>query len=291
MIDQLAAHRDTPRFQAMMASGNFVVTPGGPRRRELVHVMLPGEAVTKQDGLPKKLNLASGELTELVTNETLGAAKPAFHDGWITYAKWTEDPNHIITSMSTTWTVPPKPTNRDDQLIYLFNGLQDSNIQHILQPVLTWGVSADGGGPFWSIASWYVDDSGHAFKSASVNVNEGDVLTGVMTLTAQVDNGFNYDCQFAGIDGTTLRVLGIAQLVMPVITLECYGIKSCADYPATPKTSMRSINVTTAAGPIALNFAYCNDVTDCGQSTTVVSNATGAGAVDLFYRAPTIANR
>lgn len=47
---------------------------------------------------------------------------------------------------------------------------------------------------------------------------------------------------------------------------------------------MRGVNVTTAAGAIALNFSNVNRVVDCGQSATVVSNAAGSGEVDLSYR-------
>ncbi len=69
------------------------------------------------------------------------------------------------------------------------------------------------------------------------------------------------------------------------MTLECYGIKSCGDYPASAKTQMLGINVTTAAGPIDLKFVKENRVTDCGQSTNVTSSARGNGQVDLLYRA------
>jgi hypothetical protein len=278
------SHLDTPQFKAMMNSGDFAVTPGGPRRRELVHVMKSGEAVTTQQGLSKKLNLQSKVVTDLVSAQAIGAQNPPPRDGWISYAEWTENAANVITSMSTTWSVPGAPQTTDNQLIYLFNGLQDAGGSYILQPVLTWGVSPDGGGPFWSVASWYVDNAGHAFKSPSVNVNIGDTLTGVMTLTGQSNQVFNSSCQFAGIAGTELHVVGIAQLVMPVITLECYGINSCADYPSTPMTAMRGINVSTAAGPIALNFSGINRVIDCGQSATIVSNAAGSGEVDLSYR-------
>ncbi len=187
-------HANTAQFREMMQSGNFVVTPGGARRRELVHVMKPDEAVTAQNGALQKLNLNSRDLTSLVFADQLGHATSPPRDGWITDAKWTEDPNSVITSMTTTWQVPLAPHTSDGQLIYLFNGLMDAGNKHILQPVLTWGVSPDGGGPFWSVASWYVDTAGHAFKSASVNVNEGDTLRGVMSLTNRTGPAFNYSC-------------------------------------------------------------------------------------------------
>ena len=220
--------------------------------------------------------------------------QPQFPVGWTAYAQWAEDPADVITSTTATWMVPPMPKNRDGQLIYLFNGLEryvprkDPAVRYILQPVLTWGVSADDGGPYRSIASWYYDHKKRGFKSPSVKVQEGETLTGVIKLTAQLDgNRFNYSCEFAGIADTTLRVVGIGQLVMPVVTLECNDIKSLDDYPETLKTTMRAITVTTAAGPIELKLKQSCD-TDTGQCARVTNEA---GQVDLFYRRPPVAER
>jgi hypothetical protein len=276
-------HLHSARLKAMLDSGNFIITPGGPRRRELVHVMKPNEAVMKAESGFKKLNLLSQAVTEFVSPDALQGAQQAFGSGWITYASWVAASSVTIASMTTTWTVPPKPTTETGQLIYLFNGLQDNPITQILQPVLQWGISPDGGGPFWSVASWFVDPVGHAFKSPSITVIEGDTLTGVMILTGQSSQGFNYSCEFAGISETTLRAVGINLLVNAVETLECYGIQSCTDYPNTLKTTMAAIGISTAQGPAAPNFAALNDVTDCGQHTVVVSNATGNSEVDLYY--------
>jgi hypothetical protein len=191
--------------------------------------------------------------------------------------------------MTTTWTVPPPPENvNDGQLIYLFNGLEDCDAQtgkpnHILQPVLAWGISPDGGGPYWSVASWYYfAGKERGFKSPSVRVNKGDTLTGVMKLTGQSGSQFNYSCEFAGIANTTLHVVGVDQLVVPVITLECSGITTQQDYPDTVKTAMRAIDVATAAGSIDLAFVESPRAAT-GQHAKVQSPAKGAGVVDLFY--------
>jgi hypothetical protein len=117
-----------------------------------------------------------------------------------------------------------------------------------------------------------------------VNVSPGDVLTGVMRMTGRNGSQFNYSSEFAGIPGTLLHVNGANQLVMPVETLECYSMSSCADYPAALQTSMRAIDVRTATGSLGLGFSPKNPVTDCGQRAVVMSNAAAAGEVDLYYR-------
>ena len=217
------------------------------------------------------------------------AGSGSFPEGWTAYASWIEDWANVITSITATWTVPPAPNNTtDDQLIYLFNGLQDYDplrrtpIRHILQPVLTWGRSPDGDGPYWTVASWYFDNKERGFKSPSVKVNVGDTLTGLIQLTDHDENRFNYSCEFVGISGTTLRVVGVEQLVMPCIVLECHNIRSQDDYPSVLNTTMKAINVTTKDGPIGLKFQRGEDA-NTGQHA-VVDNT--KRTVDLFYRLP-----
>jgi hypothetical protein len=273
-------HLLTPQLKALLDSGDYVVTPGGPRRKELVHIISPGEAVTGDQGVLRKLD-ARGAAIDLP--DAGEAEPPALGRGWITYAAWTYSGTHPISSFTTRWVVPPAPAASESQLVYLFNGLQDSPVTHILQPVLQWGVSPDGGGAFWAVASWFVDSSGNAFKTPLVRVNPGDTLTGVMTLTGQSGSSYSYRCEFAGLSDTVLPVLNINQLVMPVETLECYGIQNCTDYPNTWFTAMGSIGLSSSAGTITPAFGAVNAVTDCGQHTVVVSNASPGGEVDLWY--------
>jgi hypothetical protein len=53
----------------------------------------------------------------------------------------------------------------------------------IIQPVLQWGSSAAGGGPYWAIASWFVGGA-HTVYSELKIVNAGDTILGNMTLDA-----------------------------------------------------------------------------------------------------------
>src|SRR5262249_55582039 len=154
------------------------------------------------------------------------------------------------------------------------NGIDPSNPSAaILQPVLQWGVSAAGGGNYWSIASWYVTGSGHAYHTTLVPVHSGDTLVGVMKLTGQSDNLFSYTCEFQGIAGTSLPVQNVEQLVWCNETLEAYSITQCSDYPATDLTAMRSINIHTGSTMPTLNWTPEDPVTDCGQHTVVISNS------------------
>ncbi len=122
-------------------------------------------------------------------------------------------------------------------MIFLFSGIQNSTM--IYQPVLQWGESAAGGGNYWAVASWYVDGQGGiALHSSLVQVNPGDTLVGVMTLTGQSGSQFSYDCSFQGIANASLPVSNIEQLTWLIETLECYGITKASDYPDAALTEM-----------------------------------------------------
>ena len=54
---------------------------------------------------------------------------------------------------------------------------------------------------------------GDAFHTTLIQVDEGDVLIGLMTFTGQSGTGFNYRSEFQGIGGTTLNIVNIAELL------------------------------------------------------------------------------
>jgi len=274
------------------AAEQLVITPGGARPRSLVHEVKPGEVVTATRAVrsvageeakrPDRLSrMALQRATDVLPADQL----PALGSGWITYAVWINDTGKTITTLRTTWTVPPPPATQSGQLLYLFNGLQDNPVTHILQPVLQWGVSPDGGGNSWAIASWWVDSSNNAYKTPLVSVNPGDTLVGVMTLLSQAAGSFSYKCEFEGIAGTSLTIQNANELVMPVQTLECYDLTQCSDYPNTDKTAMTAIAIKAGNDFLSPTWNADNAVSDCGQHTIIVSNASPGGEVDLYYRA------
>jgi hypothetical protein len=205
-------------------------------------------------------------------------------NGWVTYSGWTNNTGQSITSFSTRWKVPPVPRTLSGQTIFLFNGIQNSGF--ILQPVLQWGSSFAGGGNYWAIANWYVDGQGGlALHSPLVQVNTGDDLLGIMTLTGQSAGKFSYLSSFAGYANANLQVSDIEELTWANETLEVYGVTQCSDYPNTDRTRMTGIEIKVGTGAEAtINWQAVNAFTDCNQSCTIVSNSSPGGEVDLFYR-------
>jgi hypothetical protein len=280
------AHRllpDAARTRQLLSTGLYAITPGGIRPKSMIHLVQPHEIVRHDGTRLKRFDTRTDRFIEPPPVDFEPPNLPGLGSGWITYAWYTEPAANVIRSMTTTWTVPPEPSREDGQLLYLFNGLQDSPVTQILQPVLQWGKSRAGGGNSWGLASWLVTSSGDAFRTTLVEVQPGTVVTGVMRMLSLHQTWSFWICEFVGFPDTNLSVNVTGQLVMPVITLEAYTVTECRDYPATMMTSMRAIGVNTATGALATSFAAVDGVQDCGQHTDVISNAAGSGQVDLYY--------
>src|SRR5664279_5568042 len=127
--------------------------------------------------------------------------------------------------------------------------------------------------------------TGHSFFTTPVNVNVGDVLTGVMTLTGTSGTQHSYSCDFDGIANTTLNITNVEELTWCIETLEAYSITACTDYPNTFSTPMTGINLTTGTTYPAITWSATDAVTDCGQHTIVVDNSSTSGELDICYKA------
>ena len=223
-----------------MADDNLVLTPGGYRDRSLVHHIPPGHVLDFADGRMVMTDLKTNISQEIPPSEAKG---PTLGDGWISFTSWRNTASTPLTQFTSGWQVPQAPTTQNGQTIFLFNAIQPPPGNAILQPVLQWGSSAAGGGPYWSLASWYLGGSGHNFHTDLVRVDVDTVLLGVMNLTGRNENLFNYDCQFSGYTATRLSITNVAQLTDCFETLEAYTVSECGDYPASPSTQFFFIQV------------------------------------------------
>jgi len=273
------------KFRSSNMPNNLVLTPGGFRHPSLVHQVESGQALYAEAGRMRILDLSSKAFLELPEVAIGPEEIPALGSGWIVYSYWNNGTGNSISSFSTAWKVPPTPTTQKNQIIFLFNGIQNYGENFgILQPVLQWGSSAAGGGPYWSIASWYVTSKGQAFHTPLVKVGIGQTLLGLMTLSGKSGTRFNYNSEFRGIPGTSLPVQNIAELLWCNETLEAYTLTQCSDYPSTDHTAFQEINIQTGSVFPTLKWTPVNAVTDCGQHVVVISDSATSGEVDIHYR-------
>jgi hypothetical protein len=280
----------------------MVITPGGLRPKSKIHLIEPDHHISGKDGRIRKIHNKSGKTVEdfgpinsgtkanrnslrLRKNISFESAVQPTSNGWIIYTGWNNNTARPINYFATNWVVPQPPSSNDNQLIYLFNGIENANRNVILQPVLQWGISPIGGGNFWSIANWYVGspDSGLALHGPLINVNPGDVIVGVMELTANNNPDFNYRSAFNGYNAD-LVVTDIEELVWAVETLECYGLTEFSDYPNSTNTKMSNINLKTGDIAPVLNWDIYDDVTDNGPHVAVIVDGSINGEIDLYYK-------
>jgi len=204
--------------------------------------------------------------------------------GWSSYATWLNDTGSPIARMQSTWVVPPEPANTGDQLIYIFNGMENETM--ILQPVLQWGTSPAGGGQKWSIANWYADsEGGHSFYSALVDVQPGQVLTGMMLMTGSVDGTFNYSSAFDVASSITMNIYGVDELTYAAQTIEAYKISSQDDMPSAANVDITNIQTHTVADTANVVWSPATGFPHSGP-VKPVSNTGNGGEIRLGFWQP-----
>jgi hypothetical protein len=260
---------------------NLVLTPGGYRSRSLVHQIEGGTFLKMGKTKIKATNAFTGISTDLRAFRAKDETTLFFAGGWVTYASWYVENGNLLQRFEATWIVPPEPNDRNNQTIFLFNGVQNSGVIYkILQPVLQWGVAYDQqGGPYWSIASWYVSSSDTAEHTPLIRVNPGDRLKGIITFTGMKGSDFTYTCEFENYPDTLLSIQDDRELLWCCLAMEAYNANSCAEYPATDRTPFTNIQIQTRHSNNIIWDAV-NNITDCNQRCSVV----GTDEVDLYYR-------
>ena len=140
-------------------SESQIITPGGARARSLVHEVNPGHVLHMELGRMTMRRPDGHVISDFGTIRTRLArhplmplnvslperVAPALGSGWITYAYWRNGTGKPVTLFRTTLVVPPAPATNSGQLIYLFNGIENSTM--IYQPVLQWGKMVNSEAP------------------------------------------------------------------------------------------------------------------------------------------------
>jgi hypothetical protein len=279
----------------------MVSTPAGLVPKSKVHFVDSEHRLNIKDGhiqiIHTKTGIVSEEYADTLTkNENdnnrnifsyLKSKTPANDSsGWLTFTYWHNNSNNPITYFSTSWIVPSPPTTNSNQLIYLFNGLESSSPNYILQPVLQWGISPAGGGNYWSITNWYVwgSSSTQYFHGSLIKVSPGTSLQGVIKLTSDSSNTFSYNSSFTGYSsGSELQVNNGPQLNWAYEALEAYGIKKATDYSSDEKVKMTEIQLKVDNIYPLLTWTPLNVATEYGRHINIVSNSSMNGEVDIYF--------
>lgn len=169
-------------------------------------------------------------------------------NGWVESSS--NDSHGAMQWISANFSVPSSPTIDGGQTIYYFPGLEDINdVQTIQQPVLGWT------GGQWTIASWNCCKDGNVTHSALTKVNPGDYLYGYAygvncDGNGQCPNWTVYTQDQTNNASTTLNTSSFGQVFNWSFggVLEAYGVKHCAQYPASGSVTFSNIVVSQVGG-------------------------------------------
>jgi hypothetical protein len=255
-----AAHALTPAGPKRPATvpEDYVVTPFGYFHPSCVRQLGQGDVLREDEGTVDHADGSREEIQECAyphyhsngeeaREERSAADLPNIGHAWIEYGSATTSTSYG--QIDATWTVPPAPASNNNQVVYLFPGLEDkTDVVTIIQPVLGWNSDFAGE---WGIASWNCCAKGITWESTPVKVKAGDSIFGQVydtcapgTLSCATWNIFTEDVTTAkttqltksSADGQTFNWAfgGV---------LEVYNISKCADYPSNGSISFKSIGL------------------------------------------------
>jgi len=197
--------------------------------------------------------------------------------GWQVYAYY--NGSNQLTMYTGNWVVPPNPASNGGQILYSFNGLQNSfsgagpDIDiDIIQPVLQYGTTPAGGGNYWAMASWYVAEDGTALFSTVLKVKVADMIYGIMEMTSP-DHWFISGNDTNSGKSTSLSVSKPNTKFEPwaFVTLEVYEVTNCDQYPANGKIPYTNLAITSKSGPETPNWTTGTQQKICKESISVES--------------------
>jgi len=262
---------------------DFTATPMGLRHKGLINLVASGTRLVQQAHLVQKIAHSGHVLAEIHRNLAIPShVAPEPQTEWLSHADWENDSGVPLQSFQTTWRVPPPPTTKGDQTIFLFNSMKPHDGGHILQPVLQWGASSfPAAEKRWAVASWWVGAPDEPlFITDLVPVSTGDTLVGLMTLASGNGMSFEYTCEFVGVPGTKLVISNVPELTICSEALEVSNISQPSDFPQAARTTMGNIAINAGGANAAVAWMAA------GRSPPAIVNNSGHnGQVDLHYPA------
>lgn len=235
-----------PNRPATVPAG-YVITPFGYFHPSCVAHLAEGDELRPDDNVIRHANGASNKMHacayphyradgERVIGDERAVKDPDISHAWIEYASATATSSYGI--LYAEWTVPPAPTSKDGQILFLFPGLEDiDHIVTILQPVLGWNYDYASA---WGIASWNCCKQGTTYEATPEPVSSGDTILGYMvdTCSAGTKSCTSWDVVAWDLqNGKSSELLDTSSFGQTFNwafagVVEVYNIVRCADYPS-----------------------------------------------------------
>lgn len=170
------------------------------------------------------------------------------------------------------WNVPNAPTGNTGQTLFWWNGVEPSDNSAVLQPVLQWGVSANGGGNYWAIASWFVSSTHGTIVSKLVQVKDGDIIIGANTMDSKGLWVINATSQNTG-QSTSFTYNPKIPYIYAYEVLEAYSITACTQYPSQGTVDFTKISVDVAGKSVTPKWqAFTQQPITCNEHAEIKSD-------------------
>lgn len=248
----LGAQAEQTYSQLKRQHPDWVQVPGELIRPDCVHEVPNGAQIeTDENGQITGDVTLNGELVAhydacseepIITRpqgRTQGFIPGTPGNGWVEASQWnpTLGSNDNIDFMAGNWAVP-LPPKTNGAVIFLWNGIEPTDGNAVLQPVLQYGVSRAGGGNFWAMASWLVGPGSFVFHSPLVAVSTGDLLYGSTKQTGVSGSTLDWTVEVRDVTENTFSLIkthtsGLHWVWAFAGVLEVYNLTSCSEYPAS----------------------------------------------------------
>ena len=280
--------------KALAAHPDHVLTPNHVfAHKECVHALDKGDRVDavgnirRNDGTVRVVPSCDHPEISARAGDEQGRSsrvQPPTDNGWTETAFWNAP--GAVGRFTNNFHVPAAPSNFDGQLIYIFPGLQGGGA--ILQTVIQYGNNGAWGGQYWTMNAWAGgggEYGGNYYYGNTVSVNTGDEIYNVEQGNPGNCNANGCLWQVYGKDMTNGQTteydtyINISWTQVLALTIEVYGVDTCADYPATYDNSYNFFISGWNGGPQWTPQWSSNIwVNTCGENIT-----SNSGLVNLYY--------
>jgi len=220
------------------SSDEWALTPNGLRPKSCVFGPIDSKHTIVNMGSHSELRDEKGSTVRSYDACSFPNDNVLPPSGWAAYV-YDQGSKPSISSYNGTWPVPPMPADQGAQTLFLFTGLQDSfglvkdipSVVNIIQPVLQFGPSEAGGGPYWAMASWYVDSAGNAYYSELTQTTSGNTIQGNMYMNPSTKVWAIATIDTSAGHSTQLNIAPNTTEPWAFVTLEVYTVSDCKEYP------------------------------------------------------------